>query len=176
MATPATSIKKSVVIPAGETFVLPNGASISSVTYDGAVSLISDCTFPAPSALACYEFAWEEDITRSPDAASHQAGTQVIGTLEVGGAKWTGSLGTNISDPDMKNYMNTFLPGLFTVTHYNRVLDSSKWNVNLCFKVPSALKDQTRIQMYNDRINDSGQPVPTSWIYARDPAGDCSCA
>lgn len=163
------------IINAGENFVLPNGAAVISVVYDGEVSLNSTCeNLPPPESLACFEFAWEEDDVRGP-SASHEIGTQVIGTLQVGNQIRAISVSTAKTDADMKTAMNPLLPGLFTITNYQVTSDTSKKNMNMCFKIPQSLKETTRIEMFNSRINDSGQTVPTFWIYARDPEGDCSC-
>jgi hypothetical protein len=57
----STTIKKTVRIGPGETFVKPDGATIITLLTSEEAVVESDCTLPDETLRSCYKFKWESE-------------------------------------------------------------------------------------------------------------------
>jgi hypothetical protein len=61
----STTIKKTIKIGPGETFVLPSGASIVTLITSGDGAAESECDLPDETPRKCWSFKWEGDSSKA---------------------------------------------------------------------------------------------------------------
>lgn len=86
-----STITKTVVLGPGDSVVLPAGATITTLTLDGDITVSSSCgdnTLPDPTTYKCYFFNWEDDSSGSMQDA-------IFEYLKVGTLQFTVPAGFN---------------------------------------------------------------------------------
>ena len=151
MATPNTSSLKTIVVKAGECIVLPQGATISSIILDGAVSVTSTCgELPTPTVYKCGYFYFNIDDDNN-DNHPMDEGSTYITSVVVGGNTYLMNVLANSATDAGLNLNITYL-ALFKFTSTNIYTiddpgDNKRKAVFLYFRVPEVLWDTVKLQV-----------------------------
>lgn len=160
MATvPVTTSQKTAVLQPGECIILPQGAVVTSVILDGAISISSSTclNLPVPSAYKCGYFAIMMDASGN-DGAMNETDTYYT-SVTIGGNTYMIServiLGTDPGIPNPITALNLHITDLalfeFTaVTHNTSASDRSL--VWVYFKAPESLFNSIELKIV-DRVS-----------------------
>lgn len=173
---------KSITIKPGETVVLPKGAVVKSMIYDGAISVSSTCdNLPEPQAYSCYvlDFSSNDNKNASPNLEGEDTN---ITYLEIAGVKYNGPISLNhISVPgdcDAGDIMKTLLTNWFssvppqTIFNLDRVdvdCTGERASISVFFKSVDSIANSIKLKI-------TGPGFPNGLFVLPANAGDGSCS
>ena len=146
---------QTVVIGPGESVVLPAGATVSSIIYDGNITAESSCdNLPDPSVFQCGYFQFfidaDDNDGHSMDMSTRYHSIQIGSTTYTLDELIASGSGNSPSLTDIA-YLNVHItqPALFQFTEitFNEV--TSRMSVHLYFKVPETLFNDTWLVIDN---------------------------
>lgn len=146
---------KTIIIHPGETIILPKDTEIDSLILDGSIEVTSTCNnLPDPSSYKCGYFYFILDVDDNEGHSMEETitlyqsvtvgtNTYLINELVVSGEN-PGTL-TPVST------LNVHVPDqvVFTFTAVTRTVLSKRQGINLFFKVPEGLFNETYLKIDN---------------------------
>lgn len=155
--TPTTTVVKSATIKAGETFVLPSGATIVSLVSNGDAVASSLCDLPEVEEYVCSYFKVTLDSS-DIDGRPMDEPTTLISSITVGdkvfdfnGFRIIKNGGSNSEPPNIVelNALITDL-GLFSFTRVGYTQVSQRQVVWLHFKTPASYLPYTEMKVLDN--------------------------
>lgn len=130
---PCTTKYTSVTLSAGESYILPPGATIISATDPSALTSVNDCFDPSTlETPVCYEFAFGRDADNNDDhpmdsayiqslylggnqGTAYDINTNIMGSCCTGSSQWAPGLASKFANnvPLVVEYLGTSLIGCF---------------------------------------------------------------
>lgn len=107
---------KTIIIKPGETIVLPKGAVVQSLIYDGAVDVTSSCgVLPEPQDYKCYVLVFSSNDNKSASPNLEGEDT-VLDYLEIAGVKYLGPVSMDHAGNDFMDILKDRLTVWFSST------------------------------------------------------------
>lgn len=152
---------QTIVIKPGETYVLPAGAIVQSLIYDGAINVTSSCdNLPAPEAYRCYQIQWSTSVDESGvRLLEHE--DSFIEYIKIGNTKYA----INIEASDLGNLRLRFQSisdaskGVFVYTILDENPFDHHYDMVLHFKTIGSIADSIEIK-------ESGPGFPSLYVKA----------
>lgn len=170
MATAPTTSTRSITIGPGESIILPEGVTITSVILDGAITVDSNCPniLPTPTSYACGTFTYVIDVDSNDSSPMDEENTfyekLTIGdtTYDLSGIRVVlGEDPGTVQGPSAVNPSITD-QALFTVLAIDRTdLFAKRQYITMTFKAPLALFDQIELSLYDRGITSYFKPTQT---------------
>ena len=145
-----------VTVKAGQTYVLPKGATVESMTSDGGATVTSECPLPPMGQYVCGYFYFLVDKDSHNSHSMNEQDTKMV-HLKVGDKIYpidllivTGE--DSSSRPQKKADLNAKISdkGIFSFTAVTHDQSPTKrQGVWLYFKVPEALRDTVEMEVDN---------------------------
>ena len=161
---------QTVVIGAGQSVVLPAGAVVTSIIYDGNITAESTCdNLPEPSSYKCGRFYFNLDDDENPNHPNDEDSTY-FHSIKFGST--TVSLdGLVLSTNEVG--LNTYLVGQTAIFSFTNVVISQvdddgtdkREAVFVSFKVPEYLFDQVELGIIGNKDLPASNPLPSIQYY-----------
>lgn len=152
----STGLKTAIIKP-GETFVLPAGAVIESLIYDGSIDVTSTCdNLPTPEDYKCYNmiFGTSENQSSSPVLEGQDT---TLEYLEISGIKYNANINLfnmppndsgNILGSQITTFFTTKPPQqLFKVDHIDKSTTGARVEFIVYFKSIDSIVNTIKLKM-----------------------------
>ncbi len=170
MATAPATNTRTITIGPGESIILPEGVTVTSVILDGAISVESSCPnlLPPPTSYACGTFTYVLDVDTNDSSAMDEENT-FYNALTVGDTTYDLSgirvvLSENPGTVQGPTAVNPSITdqSLFSVLAIDRTdLFDKRQYITMTFKAPLDLFDQIELSLYDRGITSYFKPTQT---------------
>jgi hypothetical protein len=161
MAAEAATNTRTITIGPGESIILPDGVTVTSVILDGAISVESNCPnlLPPPTSYACGVFVYQLDVDENDshsmdeentyyqtltigDTTYDLSGIRVVTGENPGTVQGSSSVNPSITDQSLFSVLSILRTSLFDKRQY----------ITMTFKAPLDLFDQIELSLYDRGI------------------------
>ncbi len=164
MATPTTTTRtlRSITIPAGDRFVLPNGAKVDSVISTNGATATSECSLPPTTDYACGQFLLILDYDTENSHSMDEQNTRIM-SVNVGGVRYginekiipSGERAESnfITVEKLNSYIPDTVPFKFTYLSNKQEGSNHRQDVYIWCKYPASLKETITLEVSNFNVS-----------------------
>lgn len=164
---------QTAIIKPGETYILPAGAIVQSLIYDGSIDVTSTCdNLPSPDSYKCYNFIFtvNRDITPSPTLEGQDT---ILNYLEISGIKYNSNMTLNVGTPSLhldstvKANLTTFFStsppqAIFKLNHIDTDLTGDRATFIVYFKSIDSIASTIKLKFTGNAGFENGLFVTPS--------------